>query len=230
MERLQFEGYKEFACEIADKFDTLDKENFDDVSVIARPNEIKEVFRELVCLGYDLCNITYERIDWDGYEDEYILSLSSEGIWIKKFKRENGYIEDESSATYIMDTCSSAVIPYCKSKNLYEVSIGDIDNSENDDEESETEHTYTVNRKTVDKETFNNYVSKFAPDLVTNDDNTTEDSDYSVTVKVSLDTEEAEEMIRDMERNLNRHVSNMFDMLYRPYLYEYSPHPIRFFW
>lgn len=230
MERLQFEGYKEFACEIADKFDTLDKENFDDVSVIARPNEIKEVFRELVCLGYDLCNITYERIDWDGYEDEYILSLSPEGIWVKKFKRENGYIEDESSATYIMDNCSSAVIPYCKSENLYEVSIGDIDNSENDDEESETEHTYTVNRKTVDKETFNNYVSKFAPDLVTNDDNTTEDSDYSVTVKVSLDTEEAEEMIRDMERNLNRHVSNMFDMLYRPYLYEYSPHPIRFFW
>lgn len=132
MERLQFEGYKEFACEIADKFDTLDKENFDDVSVIARPKEIKEVFRELVCLGYDLCNITYERIDWDGYEDEYILSLSSEGIWIEKFKRENGYIEDESSATYIMDTCSSAVIPYCKSKNLYEVSVGDSDEESSD--------------------------------------------------------------------------------------------------
>lgn len=60
MERLQFEGYKEFACEIADKFDTLDKKNFDDVSVIARPKETKEVFRELVCLGYNLCNITYE--------------------------------------------------------------------------------------------------------------------------------------------------------------------------
>ena len=208
MKRLQFEGYKKFACEIGDKFDTLDKENFDDVSVIARPNEIKEVFRELVCLGYDLCNITYERIDWDGYEDEYILSLSPEGIWIEKFKRENGYIEDESSATYIMDNCSSAVIPYCKSKNLYEVSVGD---SEDDIEESETERTYTVNGKTVDKKTFDEYVSKFAPDLISNEgkDETSDDDCYSISVKCNLDADEALEIITDMERRM-MHMNDMF--------------------
>lgn len=226
MERLKFEDYEEFACEIADKFDTLDKENFDDVSIIARPNEIKEVFRELVCLVYDLCNITYERIDWDGYEDEYILSLSPEGIWIEKFKRENGYIEDESSATYIMDNCSSAVIPYCKSKNAYEVSVKDVDEFESDNEKSETECDYTVNGKSVDKKTFDKYISKFKE--TENNDN--EDSGYSVTIKVGLDTEEAENIIRDMEKNVNRHVSDMFDMLYRPYPYEYRPHPIRLFW
>lgn len=208
MERLQFEGYKEFACEIADKFDTLDKKNFDDVSVIARPKETKEVFRELVCLGYNLCNITYERIDWDGYEDEYILSLSPEGIWIEKFKRENGYIEDESSATYIMDNCSSAVIPYCKSKNLYEVSVGD---SEDDIEESETERTYTVNGKIVDKKTFDEYVSNFAPDLVNNEekDETSDDDCYSISVKCNLDADEALEIIADMERRMMR-MNDMF--------------------
>lgn len=207
MERLQFEGYKEFACEIADKFDTSDKENFDDVSVIARPKETKEVFRELVCLGYDLCNITYERIDWDGYEDEYILSLSPEGIWIEKFKRENGYIEDESSATYIMDNCSSAVIPYCKSKNLYEVSVGDSDDSEYD--ESVIEHTYTVNGKTVDKETFDAYVSKFAPNLVDNEEVASDDDCYSIPVKCNLDADEALEIIADMERRI-MHMNDMF--------------------
>ena len=209
MKQLQFEDYEEFACEIEDKFDTLDKENFDDVSVIARPNEIKEVFRELVCLGYDLCNITYERIDWDGYEDEYILSLSPEGIWIEKFKRENGYIEDESSATYIMDNCSSAVIPYCKSENLYEVSVGDADDSEYDEEESEAERTYTVNGKSVDKETFNNYVSKFDPDLVDNEDNKSRNGDYSISVKYNLDADEALEIIADMERRMT-HMNDMF--------------------
>lgn len=207
MERLQFEGYKEFACEIADKFDTLDKKNFDDVSVIARSKETKEVFRELVCLGYDLCNITYERIDWDGYEDEYILSLSPEGIWIEKFKRENGYIEDESSATYIMDNCSSAVIPYCKSKNLYEVSVGDSDDSEYD--ESVIEHTYTVNGKSVDKKTFDKYVSKFAPDLVDDEDSESENSDYTISVKCDLDADEALEIIADMERRIT-HMNDMF--------------------
>lgn len=209
MRQLQFENYEEFACEIADKFDTLDKENFDNVSVIARPKETKEVFRELVCLGYDLCNITYERIDWDGYEDEYILSLSPEGIWIEKFKRENGYIEDKSSATYIMDNCSSAVIPYCKSKNLYEVSVGDSDDFEYDDEESETEHTYTVNGKSVDKKTFDKYVSKFAPDLVDNEDSESENGDYTISVKCDLDADEALEIIVDMERRIT-HMNDMF--------------------
>lgn len=207
MERLEFEDYEEFACEIADKFDILDKENFDDISIIARPNEIKEVFRELVCLGYDLCNITYERIDWDGYEDEYILSLSPEGIWIEKFKRENGYIEDESSATYIMDNCSSAVIPYCKSKNLYEVSVGDSDDSEYD--ESVTEHTYTVNGESVDKKTFDKYVSKFAPDLVDDEDSESENGDYTISVKCDLDADEALEIIADMERRII-HMNDMF--------------------
>lgn len=211
MEQLQFEDYEEFVCEIADKFDTLDKEIFDDVSVIARPKEIKEVFRELMCLGYDLCNITYERIDWDGYEDEYILSLSPEGIWIEKFKRENGYIEDESNVIYIMDNCSSAVIPYCKSKNLYEVSVGEFDKSEDDIEESETERAYTVNGKTVDKETFDKYVSKFAPDLVNNKekDETSDDEGYSISVKCNFDADEALEIIADMERRM-MHMNDMF--------------------
>lgn len=210
MERLQFEDYKEFACEIADKFDTLDKENFDDVSVIARPKETKEVFRELVCLGYDLCNITYERIDWDGYEDEYILSLSPEGIWIEKFKRENGYIEDESSATYIMDNCSSAVIPYCKSKNLYEVSVGDSDDSDDSEyDESVIEYTYTVNGKSVDKKTFDKYVSKFAPDLVDDENSESENGDYTISVKCDLDADEALEIIADMGRRIT-HINDMF--------------------
>lgn len=213
MERLEFEDYEEFACEIADKFDTLDKENFYDVSVIARPNEIKEVFRKLVCLGYDLCNITYERIDWDGYEDEYILSLSPEGIWIEKFKRENGYIEDGSNVIYIMDNCSSAVIPYCKSNNLYEVSIEDIDHSENDEDEFETEHTYTVNGKSVDKKTFNAYVSTFAPELVQSDDNEedeiSDNDNYSISVKCNLDADEALELITDIERRI-MHMNDMF--------------------
>lgn len=211
MKRLEFKDYEEFACDIADKFDTLDKENFDDVSVIARPNEVKEIFRELVCLGYDLCNITYERIDWDGYEDEYILSLFPEGIWIEKFKRENGYIEDESSATYIMDNCSSAVIPYCKSKNLYEVSVGDTDGSEDDEEESETEHTYTINGKSVDKETFDKYVSKFSPDSVDNEekDKTSDDDNYSISVKCNLDVDEALGIIADMEHRM-MHMNDMF--------------------
>ena len=174
MENLYFNDFEDLACDIADRFDRLDKENFEDIAVIAKPNEVKEIFKELVCIGYDICNITYERIDWDGYDDEYILSMNHDGIWLEKFKNENEYLKDESTITYILDNCSSKVIPYCKGKNVYEVTVGDDEcNCEcsecacKKDEEPATTSTtsksaiYKINNKEVSKEEFDKKYEEF---------------------------------------------------------------------
>ena len=50
-----------------------------------------------------------------------------------------------------------------------------------------------------------------------------DDSGYSITVKVGLDTGEAEKIIRDMRKNFQRELSDMFGISYRPL-------PLRFFW
>ena len=160
MRNLYFDDFEDLACDIADKFDRLDKENFEDIAVIAKPDEVKEIFKELVCMGYDICNITYERIDWDGYDDEYILSMNHDGIWLEKFKSEDGkYLKDESTITYILDNCSSKVIPYCKGKNVFEVSVGidECDECDCDD----CEEGFTVNGRPVSKEEFDKYTSQF---------------------------------------------------------------------
>ena len=168
MKNLYFDDFEDFSCVIADKFDRLDKENFEDIAVIAKPNEVKEIFKELVCIGYDICNITYERIDWDGYDDEYILSMNHDGIWLEKFKREDGkYLTDESTITYILDNCSSKVIPYCKGKAVYEVTVGIEDDEcgcddcecackkdEKPTTTSTSSTTYKVNGKECSKEEF----------------------------------------------------------------------------
>ena len=171
MERLKFNDYEDLACDIADKFDELNKEKFDDITVIAKPDEIKEIFKELICIGYDICNITYERIDWDGYDDEYILSMNHDGIWIEKFKREDGkYLTDESTITYILDNCSSKVIPCCKGKNVYEVTVGDDDCGCDEcecvckkDEKPTTasKESYFINGKSVDKSEFDKKYEEF---------------------------------------------------------------------
>ena len=176
MKNLYFDDFEDLACDIADKFDELNKEEFEDISVIAKPDEVKEIFKELVCIGYDICNITYERIDWDGYDDEYILSMNHEGIWIEKFKRENGYYEDESTITYILDNCSSKVIPYCKGKIVFEVSVGADEDDEykcdcsecacQKDEKPTTasatsKSTYKINGKECSKEEFDKKYEEF---------------------------------------------------------------------
>ena len=170
MKNLYFDDFEDLACDIADKFDRLDKEEFEDIAVIAKPDEAKEIFKELVCMGYDICNITYEHIDWDGYDDEYILSMNHDGIWLEKFKREDGkYLTDESTITYILDNCSSKVIPCCKGKNVYEVTVGiDEDDCDCDDcsecackkdekpttTSSTSKSTYKINGKECSKEEF----------------------------------------------------------------------------
>ena len=175
MKNLYFDDFEDLACDIADRFDRLDKEEFEDIAVIAKPDEVKEIFKELVCIGYDICNITYERIDWDGYDDEYILSMNHDGIWIEKFKREDGkYLTDESTITYILDNCSSKVIPYCKGKNVYEVTVGiDGDDCDCDDcsecvckkdekptTSSTSKSTYKINGKECSKEEFDTAMSE----------------------------------------------------------------------
>ena len=176
MKNLYFDDFEDLACDIADNFDELNKEKFDDITVIAKPDEVKEIFKELICIGYDICNITYERIDWDGYDDEYILSMNHDGIWIEKFKREDGkYLTDESTITYILDNCSSKVIPCCKGKNVYEVTVGiDEDDCDCDDcsecackkdekpaTASTTKSTYKINNKEVSKEEFDKKYEEF---------------------------------------------------------------------
>ena len=176
MKNLYFDNFEDLACDIADRFDELYKENFEDIAVIAKPDEVKEIFKELVCIGYDICNITYERIDWDGYDDEYILSMNHDGIWLEKFKSENGYLTDESTITYILDNCSSKVIPYCKGKNVFEVSVGIDEDDEcccdececacKKDEKptttiSSAKSTYKINNKEVSKEEFDKKYEEF---------------------------------------------------------------------
>lgn len=203
MKNLYFDDFEDLACDIADKFDRLDKENFEDIAVIAKPNEVKEIFKELVCIGYDICNITYERIDWDFYDDEYILSMNHDGIWLEKFKREDGkYLTDESTITYILDNCSSKVIPYCKGKNVFEVTVGE------DDCDCDECEGYTVNGEPATKEEFDAYVSQFKKD-----EKPSTISSAKSTYKVNGREVSKEEFDKKYEEFEEMYLDNIRDML-----------------
>lgn len=214
MERLEYMDYAEFACEIADKFDSLENE-FSEISIIAKYYEAKEIIKELLCLGFDIASLDIHDELWENYYDEYIISVSCDeechSVWCEKFKRETGYINDTPSVAYIMDNCSSAVIKHIDSEKIYEVCIGedDLDEESDNNVEDKTEHSYIVNGKSVDKKTFNEYVSQFAPDLADDEDNKSENGDYTISVKCNLDADEVFEIIADMERRMTR-MNDMF--------------------
>lgn len=123
MERLEYDEYEYFVCDVSDRFNSL-KEEFGDISIIAKYTEANNIISELLRLGYNIVSIDLHMEEVENYYDEYIIGLNSDGVWCEKFKRRNKYFKNETSIIYIMDNCSSNVIRHCVSDEIYEVSIG----------------------------------------------------------------------------------------------------------
>ena len=153
MENLYFDDFEEFACDVSDKYDLVkNSEEYDDVVVVAKYEEARQIVKELACIGYDLHSIDIDD-EVDGYNAEYIITLYDNEIFCDKMLMEHGYISDDSPVMYILDNCSSKVIPYCKGAIIFEVSVGD-------DECEDTEESYSINGKPTTKEEFDAYVEK----------------------------------------------------------------------
>ena len=172
MKNLYFDDFEDFSCVIADTYDALDYD-VEDVAIIAKYEEARQIIKELACIGYDLHSIDIDD-EVDGYNAEYIITLYDNEIFCEPMLREKGYITDDSPVMYILDNCSSKVIPYCKGKAIYEVSVGDdvcgCDECEcacKKDEKPTTTSTtsksatYKINNKEVSKEEFDKKYEEF---------------------------------------------------------------------
>lgn len=180
MERLEFNDYEDFACEIADTFDNIRyDDDFNDIAIIAHYDEAKQIIREILCLGYDLNTIELKNPEL-GYDDvPYVISIcgidSEHEVRCESMIRDDGkYIEDESSVIYVLDNCSSEVLKYLDSERIFEVGIGEeacsCDECECEcackkDEKptttsSTSKSTYKINGKECSKEEFDAAMSE----------------------------------------------------------------------
>ena len=167
MKNLYFNDFEDLACSVSDTYASLKDEGFDDIAIIAKYEEAKHIIKNLLCIGYDIHSIEIHDYLWDNYDAEFVISLYDNKVWCEPFLRENGYINEESPVIYILDNCSSKVIPHCKGNIVYEVSVGiGEDNCNNHSEcackkdekltttSSSATATYRVNGKEVDKDTY----------------------------------------------------------------------------
>ena len=126
IKNIYFEDIEELACDMADSYDSVkDNEDETDVAVIAKYAEMREIIKELSCIGYTIHSCQLEDEEYDGYDAEFICTIYDGELWIEKMLREKGYITDESAVIYLLDNCNSKVISNVKSKNIYEVSLND---------------------------------------------------------------------------------------------------------
>ena len=166
MKNIYFDDFEDLACSVADTYDSLKGEDFEDVAIIAKYEEARQIIRELLCLGYNIHSVNIIDTEYGEYDAEYIISLYGDEVWCEPMLRENGYITDDSPVMYILDNCSSKVISYCKGKTVYEVTVGEEDcdcvccKDEKPTTTSKESH-YFINGKSVDKSEFDKKYEEF---------------------------------------------------------------------
>ena len=206
MKNLYFDDFEDLACDIADTYDSLDGEDFEDVAIIAKYEEARQVIKELLCIGYDIHSVEIHDELCENYDAEFIISLYDNELWCEPMLRENGYIKEEAPVIYVLDNCSSKVIPYCKGKTVYEVTVGDDDCS--CDECDDCEEGFTINGKPATKEEFDRYVSQFK-----NGEKPTTTSSAKSTYKINNKEVSKEEFDKKYEEFEEMYLDNIRDML-----------------
>ena len=172
MQNLWFEDCEDLACNIVTILGEVRKNDiYNDVAIVAKYEEARQIIRELVSFGYDLRSIHLEDNCYGGYDAEYIISICNidgeDEIWCEPMLREDGYLLDESTVIYILDNCSSKVIPCCNGAVVYEVGIGDECDCDECcgccecKEETRPTTSYSVNGKEVTKAEFNKKYEEF---------------------------------------------------------------------
>ena len=208
---LNFENIEDL---VSHMFANLDNEN-NLVSVITNKSMTTDIMVEL--LNYknvilNSCDIDYE----EEYDREYIVSLfddvESDNCHVNAEKcylaQKDKYVSTEGYVLFHEDVNSKAMVDMQNSK-IFPLDDHDwftVGETEFDDADEDG------NNKDIDLD-----------DVSDKDEST--DSGYSITVKVGLDTNEAEKMIRNMRKNFQKELSDMFGIPYRP-----LPLPLRFFW
>ena len=201
MRNLYFDDFEDLACAVTDTYDALDYNDEEDVVIIAKYEEARQIIKELLCLGYDIHSVEIHDDLWENYDAEYVISLYDNSIWCEPMLRENGYIEEYAPVIYVLDNCSSKVIPYCKGKIVYEVTVDD-DECDCDD----CEDGFTINGKHATKEEFDDYVSQFKHD---EKPTTTSKESYFINGK-SVDKSEFDKKYEEFEE---MYLDNIRDML-----------------
>lgn len=134
MDIRNFESFEDLAFEVVEKMQCVE----DGIDIIALYDDAREIIRELILTG--ACTVGSMELhdpEWSGYDKEFYITVSKViddewTIWCEPAMRENEteYIYGEADICYLLDNCSSRIIPRIKNSVLYETSIVDEDGVE----------------------------------------------------------------------------------------------------
>lgn len=109
------------------------------------------LLEELVKCGHSVYSVDIMPQEWNGYDKEYILTITDDGIYVEKMwvdnmkNNQSGYLQDRATITFVHADCNSKVLKYLEAKRMYEFSVDVFDMDDEDEfDESELDTDDTV--------------------------------------------------------------------------------------
>lgn len=196
-ETLYFTDIEDFVSSVMCEFNELDLVNFDKISIISSASQVADLVTEFIRYGMDIGDINISAPDYDLYDGEYVITLSSLDLWCEKFKRDGEYFNVDGTIVYVSNDANSKCLSHVKGDKIYYFEIGE---DEELDVDTDADAEFSCSKS------CENYFMCGA-------DGHEDDADYTVTIKANIDADEAMKVIDEMEKRINR-MCNTFDEMF----------------
>lgn len=194
MKRLDFEDVSHLAETMISMLGDVN-DDYPVITAYGNYDVIRKLLEELISDGFGIIGSIYlEDIDSSGYDKEFALYLTEDGVATYKMFDEDRYFNEFPDIAFVHEECNSKILDYIESKFVYEFGY-------EEDEDDEYDCATCV---------LDDCIRCGCGELESKDGDSESDNKdtYTITVKYHLDTDEAEKIIADMKKD----VEQMHDM------------------
>lgn len=194
MKRLDFEDVSHLAETMISMLGDVN-DDYPVITAYGNYDVIRKLLEELISDGFGIIGSIYlEDIDSSGYDKEFALYLTGDGVATYKMFDGDRYFNEFPDIAFVHEECNSKILDYIESKFVYEFGYEEDEDDEYD----------------CDTCVLDDCIRCGCGELESKDGDSESDNkdDYTITVKYHIDTDEAEKIIADMKKD----VEQMHDM------------------
>ena len=164
MDKLEFSSIDDFEKCVIESLNDFSDDEYPAICVYGKFEFIKETLETLLTNGVKIHDsIELEDYEISGYDKEFELMLTQDGVAVAKMWHENnewhkaGYYDTGADVAFVHEDCCSKILSHIECDEIYEVAIGEECKHECKYKEREVKHcesVYKVNDKKVSKEEY----------------------------------------------------------------------------
>lgn len=135
MKRLEFNDIYEVMDVMSESYDNLcENDLYPVITAYGKYDVIKKLLEEFIANGFEINgDICLETPDSTGYEKEFALYLTEDGVSVCKMFEYGKYLNDYPDVAFVHEDCNSKMLKNIESRMIFEFTLDDSDDDDYDE-------------------------------------------------------------------------------------------------